>query len=72
MQPREDSLRQRVLHLMMDYRLDIIEQRLKDILRQLRQPGITGEKAMELLKEHKETKEYRDRLAQGLGRELVV
>ena len=71
-QPREDSLRQRVLHLVMDYRLDIIEQRLKDIQRQLRQAGSNMELMMKLIQEHKETKELRDLLAKRLGSDLVV
>jgi DNA primase len=71
-EPREDSLRQRVLHLVMDYRLDIVESRLKDIQRQLRQVGNNVEQMMQLLQEHKETKEIRDELAKRLGSELIV
>jgi DNA primase len=71
-QPREGSLRQRVLHLVMDFRLDFVETRLKDILQQMRQPGISTEQAMQLLQEHKETKELRDALAKRLGSDLVV
>ena len=71
-QPREGSLRQRVLHLMMDFRLDLIESRLKQILQQMRQPGISSEQAMQLLQEHKETKELRDALAKRLGSDLIV
>ena len=71
-QPREGSLRQRVLHLMMDFRLDLIESRLKQILQQMRQPGISAEQAMQLLQEHKETKELRDALAKRLGSDLIV
>ena len=72
MPEREDSLRQRVLHLVMDYRLDIVEARLKDIQQQLRQVGTNMERMMHLLQEHKETKELRDTLARRLGSDLVV
>jgi DNA primase len=68
----EHSLRQRVLHLVMDYRLDLIEQRLKNIQQQLRQAGTNMELMMRLLAEHKETKELRDMLAKRLGSDLVV
>ena len=71
-EPREGSLRQRVLHLVMDYRLDIVEVRLKEIQRQLQQVGSNMERMMQLLKEHKETKEIRDALAKRLGSDLVV
>ena len=67
-----ERLRQRVLHLIMDYRLDILENRLKTIQRQLQQVGSNVERMMQLLKEHKETKELRDTLASRLGSDLVV
>ncbi|MBQ9357046.1 MAG: DNA primase [Prevotella sp.] len=70
--PREDALQQRVLHLVMDFRLDIIEQRLKNIQQQLRQAGSNMELTMQLLKEHKETKELRDMLAKRLGSDLIA
>ena len=72
MQPREGSLRQRVQHLVMDYRLDIVEQRLKEIQWQLQQTSNDMEQAMQLLREHKETKELRDMLAKRLGSDLIV
>lgn len=65
-------LRQRVLHLVMDYRLGIVETRLKEIQRELLQVGGDRERMMQLLKEHKETKEIRDALAKRLGTDLVV
>jgi len=72
MKDREDTLCQRVLHLVMDYRLDIVESRLKEIQRELLQVGRDRDRMMELLKEHKETKEIRDALAKRLGTDLVV
>ena len=72
LEPREGALRQRVIHLVMDFRLDIVENRLKEIQRQLLQVGSDVEQMMKLLKEHKETKELRDELAKRLGTDLVV
>ncbi len=71
-EPREGSLRQRILHLVKDYRLDIVEQRLKAIQQQLRQASSDMELTMKLLKDHKETKELRDMLAKQLGSDLMV
>ena len=68
----EVTLRQRVLHLVMDFRLDIVETRLKGIQRQLQQVGSNVSRMMELLQEHKETKELRDALAKKLGSDLLV
>ena len=56
----------------MDFRLNIVENRLKEIQRQLQQVSSDVEKMMKLLKEHKETKEIRDELATRLGSDLVV
>ena len=72
LEPREGALRQRVIHLVMDFRLNIVENRLKEIQRQLLQVGSDVEQMMKLLKEHKETKELRDELAKRLGTDLVV
>ena len=67
-----ERLRPRVQHLMMDYRLDLVESRLKEIQLQLRQVGSDINRTMQLLKEHKETKELRDLLAKRLGSDLIV
>jgi DNA primase len=72
MQPREDSLRQRVLHLVMDYRLNIVEARLKDIQQQLRQAGSDMAHVVQLMQEYKDTQELRDMLAKKLGSDLVA
>ena len=67
-----ERLRPRVQHLMMDFRLNIVESRLKEIQQQLRQAGSDLDRTMQLLQEHKETKELRDLLAKRLGSELIV
>ena len=71
-QPREGSLRQRVLHLVLDFRLNIVEARLKEIQRELLTAGTDMQRVMQLLQEHKDTKELRDMLAKRLGSELMV
>ncbi|MBQ9667984.1 MAG: DNA primase [Prevotella sp.] len=69
---REGSLCQRVRHLMMDFRLDLMEGRLRLIQQQLRTVGSDVKRMMQLLQEHKETKEIRDALARQLGSDLIV
>ena len=71
-QDRTDRLRLRVQHLVMDFRLHFVDQQLKRIQQQLRQAGTDLQQTMQLLKEHKETKELRDMLAKRLGSDLVV
>ena len=69
---REGSLRQRVEQLVMTYRLNLVEARMKAIVKELRTPGLSLEKSMQLLQEHKETKELCEALAKKLGREIIV
>jgi len=69
---REDALRQRVLHLVLDLRMDIIEKKLKDVQKQLRQVGSDVARARQLMEDYKSTQELRDMLAKRLGNDLVI
>ena len=68
---REGGLKQHVLHLVLDLRLDIIEQRMKEVQLQLRQVGNDMERANALLEEYKKTQLIRDALARQLGKGVV-
>ena len=65
------SVRQHVLHLVLDLRLDIIEKKMKEIQQQLRQVGGDMARARQLLEQYKDTQELRDALAKQLGNDLV-
>jgi DNA primase len=69
---RDGALRQHVLHLVLDLRLDIIDKRLKEIQAQLRQVGNDMDRVKELLEEYKTTQELRNALAKKLGNDLIV
>ena len=69
---REGGLRQRVLHLVLDLRMDIIEQRLKEIQKQLKTVGSDMERMKLLLEEFRDTQQIRDALAKQLGNDVVV
>ena len=56
----------------MTYRLNIVQSRLKQIQQELMTVGSDKERMMELLQEHKDTKELCEALAKKLGRELIV
>ncbi len=68
---RDGGLKQHVLHLVLDLRLDIIEQRMKEVQQQLRQVGNDMERANVLLEEYKKTQLIRDALARQLGKGVV-
>ena len=72
MHQTEQQLRQRVVHLIMDYRMDIVQTRLKDIQRQLREVGSNMERMKELMNDYRETQELRNMLARQLGSDVIV
>ena len=69
---REGGLRQHVLHLVLDLRMDIVEKRLKEIQRELKEVGMDKEQMMKLLEEFKDTQQLRDALAKQLGNDIIV
>ena len=68
---REGGLRQRVLHLVLDLRMDIIEKRLKEIQAQLKTVGNDMERMKQLLEEFRDTQQIRDALARQLGNDVI-
>lgn len=68
---KPETLRQRVIHLVLDFRMDIIKKRLKDIQMQLRQAGNDMERIKQLMQEHKETQQLRDMMARKLGSDII-
>ena len=72
LQPQEGSLRQRVTHLLLDYRLNIVETRLKSIQQQLRQVGNDMANIRELMAQYQETQEIRNAIARRLGNDIVI
>ena len=71
LKPREGSLRQRVVHLIMDLRMVIVSQRLKEIQMAMRQATGDMERIMQLMEEYKDTQQLRDLLARRLGSDVV-
>ena len=68
---REGGLRQHVLHLVLDLRMDIIDKRLKEIQTEIRQVGSDMERVKALMEEFKDMQELRNALAKQLGNDVV-
>ena len=68
---REGGLRQRVLHLVLDLRMDIVEKRLKEIQTQLKTVGSDMDKMKQLLEDFRDTQQLRDALAKQLGNDVI-
>lgn len=69
---KQDSLRQKVIHLILDLRLHIINARMRDIQLQLKQAGTDMEHIRQLMEEYRDTQQLRDALARQLGSDIIV
>ena len=73
MKQSEGSLRQRIQHLILDFRMDIVNQHLKDIQRELREiKAEHRERMKELMDDFKDTQELRNALARQRGSDVIV
>ena len=73
MKQSEGSLRQRIQHLILDFRMDIVNQHLKDIQRELREIKASHRERMkELMDDFKDTQELRNALARQRGSDVIV
>ena len=72
MRPASDSLRQRIEHLILDYRIDIVNSHLKDVQRRLKEAGADMALVKPLMQEYKEAQELRNALARKLGSDVIV
>ena len=69
--PREGALRQRVIHLVMDLRLELMNQQLKEIQAAMRQAMGNKERILQLMEEYRDTQQLRDMLARKLGGDVM-
>ena len=71
MKEREIDLRDRIMHLILDYRMDYVEQHLKEL-----QASLSAEsdlnKVLEIMGEIKKMQDMRNVLARKLGNDIVV
>ena len=71
-QENERDLRQRMQHLILDFRMDIVNQHMKEVQRQLKDAGSDMELVRELMEEYKQTQELRNALARQRGTDVIV
>ena len=72
MKHTEESLRQRVTHLVLDLRMDITQRHIKEIQRRLREAGSDMSAIEQLMKEYKEAQQLRNILARRIGNDIVT
>jgi DNA primase len=69
---REGDLRQRMQHLILDFRMDIVNQHMKTLQTQLKQAGSDMERIKALMEDYKDTQELRNALAKQRGSDVIV
>ena len=60
------------MHLLLDFRLDYVEHRLKTLQTEIAQATSNPEKLMQLMAEFKDMQTIRNELARRLGSEILV
>lgn len=69
---RENGLRDRVMHMVLDFRMDFVEDQLRVLNIRLRESKLEVSEMMNLMAEIKEMQERRNMLAQKLGSHILV
>ncbi len=69
---KPENLQQKITHLVLDFRMDIVKRRLMNIQAQLRQAGGDMETVKTLMQDYKETQQLRDVLARQIGSDIIV
>ena len=68
----ENALRQRIQHLILDFRLGIVNQHLKDVQQQMKAIGSDLEQLRPLMEDYRQTQELRNALAKERGSDVMV
>lgn len=68
----EDTLRNQAVHMILDFRMDYVEQHLKDLQREISLSVNDTGKMMKLMAEYKDMQVIRNSIAKELGNEIIV
>ena len=66
------SLRQRIEHLILDFRMDIVSQHLKELQLKMKEIGSDMSKLKDIMDDYKQTQELRNALARQRGSDVIV
>ena len=67
-----DTIRRNVMHLLLDFRLDIVAQRMKDLKTQIAGAGNDRERLLELMAQFKDCQLIRNQLAKQVGHDVIL
>ena len=71
-QPSEDKLRNEVVRLVLDFRMNYVEGRLEQLKRDILRHADDNDKMMALMEEYKNMQIIRNNLARHLGSNIVL
>ena len=69
---RTETLLRQTTHLLLDFRMDYVEQRLKDLKQQIASAAADRQRMMALMQEFKQMQEVRNNLAKQLGSNIII
>ena len=67
-----NSLRQRIEHLILDFRMDIVSQHLKELQRKMKEIGSDMSQLKDIMDDYKQTQELRNALARQRWSDVIV
>ena len=67
-----DTIRRNVMHLLLDFRLDIVAQRMKDLKAQIASAGNDRQRLLELMAQFKDCQLIRNQLAKQVGHDVIL
>ena len=68
----DDTLRNQVEHLILDFRMDYVERRMKDLQREISLAVNDTDKMMKLMAEYKDMQVIRNEIAKELGSDIIM
>jgi len=67
-----ESLRNQVMHLLLDFRMDYVEQHLKELVEQIKAAASDMERLKKLMEEYRDMQDVRNKLAKRLGNNIII
>ena len=67
-----ETIRRNVMHLLLDFRLDIVAQRMRDLQQQILAARNDRQRLMELMAQFKDYQTIRNQLAKQVGHDVIL
>ena len=68
----EEVLREQIVHLVLDFRMDFVKEKLKKLQIDIAQCTGDNERMISLIKDYQETQKLRNTIAKELGNEIII